>query len=87
MGFLHDGILAVIIGKGVTIEASVLKSQCLPALDTLHALPLFLHGFPFLLRFLLAGTEAARHEIAGTAEPWHNSLAALSTGFRRFHCP
>jgi hypothetical protein len=52
---LHDGILAVIVGKSVIIKVSVLKPLRLPALDTLHAFPLFLHGFPFLLRFLLAG--------------------------------
>ena len=76
MGFLHDGILAVIIGKSVIIKVSVLKPLRLPAFDTLHAFPLFLHGFPFLLRLLLAGAEAAGHEIAGASEPRHNGLAA-----------
>ena len=45
----------------------------------LHAFPLFLHGFPFLLRFLLEGAEAAGHEIAGASEPRHNSLVAATT--------
>ena len=78
MCFLHDGILAVIIGKSVIIKVSVLKPLCLPAFDTLHAFPLFLHGFPFLLCLLLAGTEAAEHEIAGASEPGHDSLAAAT---------
>ena len=42
--FFHDGILTIIVGKSVI---------------SLHAFPLFLHDFPFLLRLLLAGIEAA----------------------------
>ncbi len=46
MYLLHDWILTVIIGESVIIKVSVLKPLRLLAFDTLHAFPLFLHGFP-----------------------------------------
>ena len=48
-GFVHQGILAVVVGKGVVVQIAVLQALGLPAPDTLHAALPFLGGSALFL--------------------------------------
>ena len=81
-GLVHQGILAVVVGKGVVVQIAVLQSLGLPALDTLHTALPFLSSLALFLGLPLALADTAGHEVARFSEAWHNGLplaAALLT--------
>ena len=73
-GLVHQRILAVVVGKGVVVQITVLQTLCLSAFDTLHAALPFFSSLALLLSLPLALADAARHKVAGFPEAWHNSL-------------
>ena len=81
-GLVHQGILAVVVGKGVVVQIAVLQALGLSALDALHAALPFLGGLALFLGLPLALADTARHEVARFPKAWHNGLplaAALFT--------
>ena len=81
-GLVHQGILAVVVGKGVVVQIAVLQALGLPALDALHAALPFFSSLALLLSLPLALADAAGHEVAWFSKAWHNGLplaAALLT--------
>jgi len=79
-GLVHQWVFAVVVGKGVVIEITVLQALGLPALDPLHAALPFFSSLALLLSLLLALADAARHKVAGFPKAWHNGLP-LATAF------
>ncbi len=73
-GLVHQGILAVVVGKGVVVQIAILQALGFPALDTLHAALTFLGGLALFLCLPLALADTAGHEVAGFPKAWHNSL-------------
>ena len=81
MGFRHQRIFPVIVGKGIVVQIAVLKPLCLAALDPLHAFTLRCGLFAFALCFGLTGADAPGHKISRLAEVGNNRLPLTFAGF------
>ena len=76
--FCHSGVPAVIVGEGVAVEVTVLKSLGLSPLDALHALTAFLGLLTAALRFLLAGADTPGLEAAALERIGNDGLPGAS---------